>query len=112
MHIEYAHRKLEKIFNDATRLKKEYGSEQAQKIQRRLAVLDAAVNLAEVPTDKPDRCHALKGNRSGQFAVDLKHPFRLIFKPKGAMPKQEDGSLDKMQVKEIVILQVEDYHGD
>lgn len=112
VHIEYAHRKLEKIFNDAVRLKKEYGAEQAQKIQRRLAVLEAAVNLAEVPAEKPDRCHSLKGDRAGEFAVDLKHPYRLIFKPQEPVAQLSDGGLDKTQVKGIIILEVVNYHED
>lgn len=112
MHIEYANRKLEKVFNDATRLKKEFGADQAQKIQRRLAVLEAAVNLAEVPTEKPDRCHSLKGNREGEFAVNLKQPYRLIFRPQEPVPRLPDGALDKMQVKAIIILEVVNYHED
>ena len=29
------------------------------------------------------RCHALKGNRKGQYAVDLEHPYRLVFTKHG-----------------------------
>jgi len=112
VHVEYATRKLEKVLNDAARLKKEYGAEQAQKIQRRLAVLAAAVNLAEVPMVKPDRCHALKGDRAGEFAVDLKHPFRLIFKPQQPVTQLPGGGIDKTKVNAIIILEVVNYHED
>ncbi len=112
MHIEYATRKLEKVLNDAARLKREFGAEQAQKIGRRLAVLEAAVNLAEVPTGKPDRCHALKGDRAGAFAVDLKHPFRLIFKPQEPVATLPDGGIDRLKVNAIIILEVVNYHED
>jgi proteic killer suppression protein len=110
--IEYATRKLEKVLNDAGRLKQEFGSEQAQKIQLRLAVLEAAVNLAEVPAGKPDRCHALKGDRAGEFAVDLKHPFRLIFKPQEPLSKLAGVGIEKTKVNAIIILEVVNYHED
>ena len=29
------------------------------------------------------RCHPLLNNRKGQYAVDLVHPFRLVFKKHG-----------------------------
>ena len=29
------------------------------------------------------RCHSLLNNRKGQYAVDLVHPFRLVFKKHG-----------------------------
>jgi proteic killer suppression protein len=30
---------------------------------------------------KIGRCHLLQGGRDGQYAMDLGHPFRLIFEP-------------------------------
>jgi proteic killer suppression protein len=29
------------------------------------------------------RCHPLKGNRKSQYAVDLVHPYRLVFEKIG-----------------------------
>lgn len=72
-----------------------------------MSVLKAAINLAEVPTIKPDRCHQLIGNRKDEFAVDLKHPFRLIFKPKLNSPNEKN---DLTLITEIIILEVENYH--
>lgn len=112
MHIEYANRKLEKVLNDAARLQKEYGPEQASKIQSRLEMLKAAANLSEVPAEKPIRCHLLKGDYAGDFAVDLKQPYRLIFKPLAPIERLSDGGIDKAKVKEILIKGVVDYHGE
>jgi len=70
------------------------------------------VNLAEVPEQKPDRRHGLKGNRKGQFAVDVVYPYRLTFKPVDPVPMLEGGEIDLSRITEIVILRVEDYHGD
>lgn len=32
---------------------------------------------------KIGRCHPLKGDRKNQYAVDLVHPYRLVFEKKG-----------------------------
>ena len=77
----------------------------------RLAVLRAARNLALVPATSPDRAHALRGDREGQFAVDLVHPQRLVFEPNHEPPpRAEDGGIDPGQVTAIVIVEVTDYH--
>jgi proteic killer suppression protein len=112
MQISFKTRKLQEVFNSDTKLQKMYGKEQAKKIKVRLGVLLSAVNLEEVPKQKPDRCHPLKGKRQGQYAVDLCHPFRLIFKPVEPFEYLADGSLDLTKIMGIIILGVEDYHGD
>ncbi len=102
--------KLQKTFNSEKELLKKYGAERSQKIKIRLKVLEAAVNLEEVPAKKPERRHQLKGDRKEQFAVDLSHPYRLIFKPEGKSPISDDGGIDLKQVAGIIIISVEDYH--
>ena len=83
----------------------------AKKIKLRLAVLSNAPTLSEVPTSKPDRRHQLKGDRSGQYAVDLIHPHRLIFEPnQEPLPRRADGGIDTDQVTAIEIIEVTDYH--
>ena len=83
----------------------------AEIIENRLKVLNAASCLEEVPKVKPERLHPLRGKRKGQYAVDLKQPCRLIFKPNmTALPEKPDGSVDLAQIKEIIILEVKDYH--
>lgn len=110
MDITFKTSKLRKIFNSEKELKRAY-SENSKKIKLRMTLLSAASNLAEVPIDKPARCHALKGNKTGQFAVDLKHPYRLVFCPDhDPLPETEEGHLDLTQVTGIKILSVEDYH--
>ena len=83
----------------------------AAKIKRRLAVLSSASTLSKVPTSKPDRRHQLRGDRSGQYAVDLVHPRRLIFEPNHEpLPRRADGGIDTDQVTAIRIIEVIDYH--
>ncbi len=110
MKIYFVTKKLQKIFNSEKKLLKEYGEIQTKKIKMRMEVLQYAVNLAEVPVQKPDRRHQLKGNRKEQFAVDLSHPYRLVFKPKGEPPLLPDGGIDIKHVTGIIVLNVEDYH--
>ncbi|AFM24863.1 type II toxin-antitoxin system RelE/ParE family toxin [Desulfomonile tiedjei] len=111
MDIDFKSKKLMKIFNSEERLRKEYGPEQARLIQRRMWILRAAPTLADVPTDKPERRHQLKGDRKNQFAVDLKQPFRLIFEPNhNPIPRSEDGNIITSNVTAITILEVKDYH--
>ena len=109
MDIVFRTRKLERTFNSEQELVKEYGKQCARKIRIRMAVLRAATSLADVPTAPPDRCHELKGNKNGHFAVDLVHPFRLVFRPHG-IELQKAGKIRKETVSVIMITDVEDYH--
>ena len=47
---------------------------------------------------KIGRCHLLKGDRKNQYAVDLIHPYRLVFEKKG----------NEIQI--AFILEIVDYH--
>ncbi|WP_319559004.1 type II toxin-antitoxin system RelE/ParE family toxin [Marispirochaeta sp.] len=111
MDIQFASARLERIFNSQQQLLKTYGKETVRKIRIRMMVLRSAPTLSTVPTKKPDRCHPLKGDRKGEYAVDLNHPFRLVFEPAGdPLPVKGDGSTDVSAVTVIRILRVEDYH--
>lgn len=103
MQIEFVSSKLKKTFESPKELTKQYGSEMSKVIQRRMAILQAANILADVPSTPPPRRHLLTGDRKGQFAVDLKQPFRLIFEP--LTPET-----DPANIQAIRILGVEDYH--
>jgi plasmid maintenance system killer protein len=109
--ISFENTKLAKTFNEEARLEKEYGANNAKRIRLRLAVLEAAQSLADVSSLPPERCHPLKGEYEGCFAVDAAHPFRLIFKPANEpLPKKDDGGLDLHRVDAVTILGVVDYH--
>lgn len=87
---------MEKDFAEERKLVKTYGRQMADKVMLRMGVLKNAPNLAKVPTDKPERCHALAGDRNGQYSVDLVQPNRLIFEPDhDPVPKLEDGGTDR-----------------
>lgn len=111
MEIVFRTVKLQKIFNSEKELRKTYGDENARAIMRRMAVLASATNLSQVSRLPPERCHELTGSRSGEFAVDVKQPYRLIFVPDyDSIPRKSDGGIDLAAVTRIKVLTVEDYH--
>lgn len=80
-------------------------------LKRRLASLRAAPTLADMD-NVPGNCHRLHADRAGQFAIDLRGPYRLIFKPNhDPVPRLDDGGIDKSKVTNISIKEVDDYHG-
>ena len=111
MNINFSTQKLTKILNSEKLLHKEYGAENARIIIRRMMVLRTAPTLENVSHRHPERRHELKGTTKGKFTVDLKQPYRLIFKPNHRpLPKKDDGGIDIKRVTAITILGVEDYH--
>lgn len=112
MEIIFRSSKLQKPCSSERESNRKWGAENARKVRQRLADLEAAEILADISALSPARCHELQGDRAGQFAVDLRHPFRLIFEPaQDPVPRKEDGGIDLQKVTKIRILNVEDYHG-
>lgn len=111
MDIFFRTSRLAKTFNSERALNREYGERMARVIMTRLAVLSNARTLTLVPTTRPERRHQLTGQRSGQYAVDLVHPHRLIFEPNHVpAPRRQDGGVDTDRVTAITIIGVVDYH--
>jgi proteic killer suppression protein len=81
MDIRFEDRKLGETCNSDAKMLKHFGKERARKLQQRLVELRAAETLKQISHLPPLRCHELQGDRQGQFAVDLKQPFRLVFVP-------------------------------
>ena len=76
-----------------------------------MMVLANAAALSDVPVTPPMRRHQLRGSRDEQYAVDLAHPYRLVFTPDHRpLPRRADGGIALEQVAAIVIMGVEDYH--
>ena len=46
----------------------------------------------------------------GQYAVDLTHPYRLIFEPTNTPVQGADGDIATDEVTAITIIEVIDYH--
>ncbi|MUL37869.1 type II toxin-antitoxin system RelE/ParE family toxin [Gloeocapsopsis dulcis] len=111
MDIVFKDKKFEKECNNQRLLEKNYGQKRAKRIRRRLDDLLAADTLEDM-TNIPGRCHELGENRWGQIALDLDHPYRLIFEPANEpIPTKLDGGIDRTKITAVRILGVEDYHG-
>jgi proteic killer suppression protein len=110
MEIEFLTKKLERLLNSESSILRNYGDANGRKIMRRLEVLAASPSLAHVPRSKPERCHQLKRDRDEIFAVDIEHPYRLLFRPQDPIPRLSDGGIDLSAVKSIIIIGIEDYH--
>lgn len=98
MDIEYKNNKLKKICTNASEAQKAYGSDMAEKIHQRIDEIEASDSVEFMIANNIGRCHPLKNNREGQYAVDLVHPNRLIF-------IKSNEELKIVQIEEIV-----DYH--
>jgi len=96
--ITYKNRKIEKVCTDAKTAERTYGREMADKIHQRIDEIDAADTVEMMIKFHIGRCHSLTQNRKGQYAVDLVHPYRLVFEKNG----------DKIQIANI--LEIVDYH--
>lgn len=69
---------------------------------------DSLADLSRVPGARP---HPLKGERSGQFAVDVTRSVRIVFEPDhDPLPSLPDGGIDRSKITRIRILFVGDYH--
>lgn len=112
MDVTFRTTKLRDICNSEKELFREFGKDIARKIMLPLNELRNAENLSQIPPVPPPRCHELVGDRKGQFAVDLKHPHRLVFTiANDPILLKSDSGIDLTKVTKIKILEVADYHG-
>ena len=111
MEILFQGRKLEKVCKDQSLRIRKHGAVRAKFIESRLDELEDVENLAQMQLFRQARCHELTGDRKGTLAVDLDHPYRLIFEPANdPVPRQPDGGLDWTKITVIRILEVRYYH--
>lgn len=103
---------MRKACTDSKECIRTWGDQNAKQIRLRVQELRAAETLADVSPMPPTRCHELGQDRKGQFAVDLKDPFRLVFEPADEpVPKLKDGGIDLSAVTAVRVLEVVNYHG-
>lgn len=107
-------RKLKAALEDDAICQKRFGKPMAKYIRLRVDALSAADSLYVFwpPKSKPERVHELTGKLVGQFSVDLKQPYRLLFKPLfDASMEFPDEASRWQQIRRIEILRIEDTHG-
>lgn len=114
MEVYASNKELRKAVEDDAFCRRRYGADMAKKIQLRVAALRAAVSLGDFwpPKSGPERCHELKGDLSGIFSIDVKQPYRILFKP-----VEQEGPKDRADEQErwkkitaIELLEIKDTH--
>ena len=98
MDITYKTKKLRRICTDAKTAERAYGIEMAAKIHQRIDEISAADSVEVLIKYHIGRCHPLSQDRKGQYAMDLVHPYRLVFEKNG----------DRIQI--VLVLDIVDYH--
>lgn len=111
MEINFRSTKLQKIFESNSNLKRKYGTRRAMIIASHMNVIESLPSLARIPTVRPIRCHQLREDRDEQFAIDIVHPYRLVFEvDHDPIPRDEFGGIDRERVTAIKIMEMIDYH--
>jgi len=104
MEISFKDKKLKKLYEDITSLKRKYGSLQAELIVQRINELLAAENLFDISKLPQARLHSLKGNFKKCYALDIKHPYRIIITYLSGDPQ------DLKSISQVMIVEIIDYH--
>ena len=83
----------------------------AKKVAIRLEDIRAAPNLAVLKQIPQAGCHELKGDRAGDWTVNISGNHRLIFElDHNPVPRKEGGLIDEKMITDIVVTGTEDYH--
>jgi plasmid maintenance system killer protein len=109
-------KRLRDVLEGETACRKRYGADMCRKLLARVAALKAAETLADFwpPKSGPERCHELVGKEKGTFSLDVKQPYRLLFKPIETETLSDDPDDEHSRWKAITaveLLTVEDTHG-
>ncbi len=108
MDIEFSSPELQSLCEQQRLMTKELGDNCGRKLRTRLMDLHAARNVAELSAGRP---HPLKGDRAGQFALDLHGGKRLVFEPaNNPVPVRADNSTAWDLVTKVRIVFIGDYH--
>lgn len=120
MQLRIADKKLKRALEDDRECRKRFGLAMAKKIRLRMDALSAADSLGDFwpPYSGPERCHELDADLAGTFSMDVKQPYRLLFKPVEVAATEskgqqgtENGKEHWLAIRSVEILSIEDTHG-
>jgi len=104
-------RGMEKHCRDRQGAVKKWGADQGRQVMRRIDEMRDVNSLADLTKFPAIRFHDLIGNRKGQFSVDVKDPYRLVFEPANdPIPRDEAGGIALDQVTIVRLLEVVNTH--
>jgi len=98
LEIKYKSNYLNRVCTDYSIAKRHFGERMAILIHQRIDELQSADSIEMLVQYSIGRCHPLEGDRKGKYAMDLVHPFRLIFEK------------SKTDIRVVNIIHIEDYH--
>ena len=107
-------RKLKRALEDDAICQKQYGKAMCRYIRLRMDALFAAESLFDFwpPKSKPERVHQLSGELSDVLSIDLKQPYRLLFKPLSEVAIDDADQQKRWKlITKVEILRIEDTHG-
>jgi len=106
MDLSYKNNKLKKSLTNDSELIKKYG-QRAKKLKQRLTLLRTAPTLFDISKLPPTRLHQYKGDREGEWSIDISVNWRIIFEYDDTGTTEKG---DSKAVTAIRILSVEDPH--
>ena len=110
MDLPYKNSKLKKSLTKDSELIKKYG-QRAKKLKQRLTLLRTAPSLFDISRLPPTRLHQYKGDREGEWSIDISPNWRIVFEIDTSGEKQtKDGEADTKSYTAIKILSIEDPH--
>lgn len=83
MNIRFRTRTLQRQYANSSEALKAYGKDVGRKYIQRVNIIKKVRNIEELIQIRALRCHPLKGNREGQWALKLTGFYRLIFTLEG-----------------------------
>lgn len=83
MEIRFKTNPLQKCYERSQFAVRKFGDEVARRYVQRINIIQQANDIDELMRLPGLRCHTLKGDRAGQFAVKLTGFYRLIFTLEG-----------------------------
>jgi proteic killer suppression protein len=104
LEVTYASKKEEKIITNERLCKRIYGS-LSMNIRIRVAELEAASSLLDIPETPPPQRHKLTGKEAHCWALRVSRNFRIVLCPSGTYSLTDLSSIVAVQ-----ILRIEDYH--
>lgn len=108
MKLHFKDKKIRQLCEQQSAADKKLGTACARKLRARLADIEAAATVTDLVAGNP---HPLKGDRAGQFALDLAGGLRLVFAPDhDPCPEHPHGGIDWPQVTAVCIEYIGDYH--
>ncbi len=79
MEVRFRTRTLRICYEQSQKGVRAWGAEVARKYILRVKILKVSTSLSDLMAQSSLRCHALKGDRVGQYAMKLTGRWRLVF---------------------------------